>query len=646
MPYKYPALFQPLKIGTLEVNNRLSVPPMATGFAADGGGVSARLTRYYEARARGGFGLIIVEVTAVDGERGLGSGHQLCLHDDSLIPGFKKLADTVHKYGARIAIQLYHPGRCTFNFLINNRQPIAPSAVPDPIVRQVPQALSVPEIRDLVEKFAQAARRVKEAGCDAAEIHGAHGYLVAQFMSAYANKRTDEYGGGPDGLLRFPIEIVRRARELVGPDFPLLFRISGEEAVQMGRTVADSIDMMKKLVEAGINAVDVSIGVYESGHLTSATADMPQGFNAGTSSQFKQALGVPVLVAGRINDPSVAEEIVASGKADIVHIGRQSLTDPDWPAKVQQGRQKDIVKCLSCNEGCIEGLAFWLRPSITCVQNLALGREEEYSKPKVRVPKRVLVAGAGPGGLEAARTAALRGHNVILYEKEGYLGGQVKLAAIPPSKAIYQEVSHSRIKALKELAVDIRCGQALTADMVGETRPDVLIIATGSEPAIPNIPGINSKKVMSARRALISEAVGPCVLVIGGGLVGCETADYLAGKGMAVTVVEMLKYTARDIGPAARFFLRRRLREKQVLILTQTTVLSIEDDFATVSTPGGEQRLGPFDSIVTAAGAAPLNSLGDLVKGTVPEVYVIGDACKPGKILAAVEQGADVALKL
>jgi NADPH-dependent 2,4-dienoyl-CoA reductase/sulfur reductase-like enzyme len=301
---------------------------------------------------------------------------------------------------------------------------------------------------------------------------------------------------------------------------------------------------------------------------------------------------------------------------------------------------------LSCNEGCIEGLAFWLRPSITCVQNLALGREKEYSLPRVADPKKVLVAGAGPGGLEAARTAALRGHCVILYEKEGYLGGQVKIASIPPSKAIYQEVAHSRIRALKELGVEIRCGQALTADMVREIRPDVLIIATGSEPAIPNIPGIDSKRVISARRALTSEEVGPAVLVIGGGLVGCETADYLAGKGMSVTIVEMLKHTAGDIGPAARFFLRRRLKEKQVLILTQSTVKSIDDDAAIVNTPGGEQRLGPFDTIVIAAGAAPVNSLEELVKGSVHEVHVIGDARKPGKIMAAVEQGAGVALKL
>jgi len=403
---------------------------------------------------------------------------------------------------------------------------------------------------------------------------------------------------------------------------------------------------MKKLASAGIDAADISIGVYESGHLTSAPPDMPQGFNSETSHQFKQALDVPVLVTGRINDPDVAREIIDSGKADIVHIGRQSLTDPDWPAKVRDDREQDIVKCLSCNEGCIEGLAIWLRPAITCIQNPALGKEKDYMRPKTSAPRKVLVAGAGPGGLEAARVAALRGHRVTLYEKEGYLGGQVKLAAIPPSKSLYQEVAHSRIKAIRELGVHIRCGQALTVDMVREIKPDVLIIATGSESAIPNIPGINSKKVISARRALTSDDVGPCVLIIGGGLVGCETADYLAGKDMSVTVVEMLKHTARDIGPAARVFLRRRLQEKHVLILTQSTVKSIDDDFAVVDTPGGEQRLGPFDTIVLATGAISNSLLADQARDIVPEVYVIGDACKPGKILAAVEQGADIALKL
>ena len=646
MPENYSALFQPFKIGKMEVKNRLSVPPMGTGFAADDGGVSERLIQYHEQRAKGGFGLIIVEVSAIDGERGLGSGHQLCLYDDKFIPGFKKLADTVHKYGTKLAVQLYHPGRSTFSFFLKDKPPVAPSEVPDPIMRQVPHALTIDEIKALVEKFAQGARRVKEAGCDAAEFHGAHGYLISEFMSAYANKRTDEYGGGFEGFLRFPLEIIKRSRELVGADFPLLFRISADEMVPLGRTVPESIEMMKRLVAAGINAVDVSIGVPESSQYTSAPPDMPQGFNAETSVKFKQALNAAVLVAGRINDPAVAEDIIKSGKADIIHLGRQSLADPDWPAKVQQGRIQDIVKCLSCNEACIEGLAIWLRPSISCVQNLAVGREEQYAQPKTAKPKNVLIAGGGPGGLEAARTAALRGHRVTLYEKDGYLGGQTKLVAIPPGKAVYQDVARSRIAAIKELGVDIHVGKALNIDKIKEIKPDVLIIATGSESAIPNIPGINRKNVISARKALTTEVEGDSILVIGGGLVGCETADYLAGQGKKVTIVEMLKSTAKDIGPAARFFLRKRLKENQVAIMTQTTVKSVADDGVLLGTLNGEQKIGPFDIIVLAAGATSICDLEEQARKLVPEVYVIGDAAKPGKILAAVEQGAETALKL
>jgi 2,4-dienoyl-CoA reductase-like NADH-dependent reductase (Old Yellow Enzyme family)/thioredoxin reductase len=646
MPEDYSVLFQPIKIGAMEVKNRVSVPPMGTGFAADGGGVSDRLIRYHELRAKGGFGLIIVEITAIDGETGLGSDHALCLYDDKYIAGFKKLADTVHKYGARLAVQIYHPGRSTFSRYIGNREPVAPSAIPEPILRQPCRALATGEIEEMVEKFAQGARRVKEAGCDAVEFHGAHGYLISEFMSVYANKRTDEYGGGFKGFLRFPLEIVKRSRQLVGPDFPLFFRISAEEMVPEGRSTSESIEMMKRLVEAGINAVDVSIGVMESSQYTSAPADMPQGFNATTSAEFKKVFGVPILVVGRINEPSVAAGIVRSGQADLVHIGRQSLTDPYWPNKVKEGRTQDIVKCISCNEACIEGLAIWLRPSITCVQNLALGREEQYARPTVTTPRTVLVAGGGPGGLEAARTAALRGHRVILFEKDGYLGGQTKLVSIPPAKGIYCEVAQSRIKAIRDLGVDIHIGKNLTADIVRQLKPDILIIATGSEPAIPNIPGVNAKNVMSARRALCSEEVGDNVLVIGGGLVGCETADYLASTGKHVTVVEMLKHTARDIGPAARFFLRKRLKEKRVNLLTQTKVNAISGDSALVATAEGERKIGPFDTFVLAIGAVPVNELAEQAKGMVREIYVIGDADKPGKILAAVEKAAEVALNL
>jgi len=642
----YPSLFRPVKINGMRLKNRLVVPPMGTGFAEEDGSVSDRLIKYHEARAKGGFGLITLEVTAVDGVEGKGSLHQLSIFDDRFIPGLKRLVDRLHNAGAKVGIQLYHPGRVTLPAILGGLRPVAPSPIPDPIWRQAPRELTIQDIKRLVELFAQGARRAKESGFDAIELHGAHGYLISQFMSGYANKRTDEYGGGFEGFIRFPVEIIRRIRQLVGPDFPIFFRISGDELVPMGRTVTESVEVAKRLVQEGVNVIDVSIGVMESSAVTSAPPDMEQGFNAGMAAAFKKALSVPIIAVGRINDPDIAEEIVGSGKADLVAIGRQSLTDPDWPNKVAKGQKNDIVKCISCNEGCIEGIVIWGRPMITCVQNLALGKEAEYASPRASKRKRVLIAGGGPAGLEAARTAALWGHKVILYEKDTALGGQINLAVIPPKKDIYNEVTLSRAKAIKELGVEVHLGRELTPDIVRQIAPDVLIIATGSKPLVPKISGVDGKNVIASAEALRGANVGDKVVVVGGGLVGCETADYLAQQGKEVTIVEMLRHTARDIGPAARYFLRRRLAEKGIKILTSTTVEEIVEGGIKVSSGEGSHFLGPVDAVVIATGAESVNELGPKVKGIVPEIYVIGDAAKPGKILAAVEQAAELARKL
>lgn len=646
MTKHYPSLFQPIEISGLQLKNRLVVPPMGTGFAGEDGSVTDRLINYHEARARGGFALITLEVTTIDGVEGKASLHPLSIFDDRFIAGFKNLVDRVHNAGAKVGIQLYHPGRATLPAFIGGLQLVAPSPIPDPIWRQTPRELTIQDIERLVESFAQGARRAKEAGFDTIELHGGHGYLISQFMSGYANKRTDEYGGNFEGFIRFPVEIIRRVRQLVGPDFPLFFRISGDELVPMGRTVTESVEMAKRLVQEGVNVIDVSIGVMESSQVTSAPPDMEQGFNAGMAAAFKKALSVPVIVVGRINEPDIAEEIVSSGKADLVAIGRQSLTDPEWPNKIAEGRKNDIVKCISCNEGCIEGIIIWGRPMITCVQNLALGKEAEYASPCASRRKKVLIAGGGPAGLEAARTAALWGHEVILYEKDKALGGQVNIAEIPPKKDIYKEVILSRAKAIKELGVEVHTGQKLTPELVKQIAPDVLIIATGSKPLVPNIPGIGQKNVITAAEALIGAKMGDRVIVMGGGLVGCETADYLAQQGKEVTVVEMLRHTARDIGPAARYFLRRRMAEKGIKILTSTTVEEIVDSGVRVKTGEASQLLGPVDTVVLATGAESFNELEPKVKDMVSEVYVIGDAAKPGKIMAAVEQAADLARKL
>jgi len=635
-------LFQPVNVGKMELKNRLVVPPMGSGFSAPDGTVTDRLIEYHEARARGGFGLIIVEVTAID-PLGKGTPIELGIWDDKFMPGLRRLVDRIHAAGAKIAIQLHHAGRETFSFSLGGQQAVAPSPFPDPIIREVPRELTVEEIKSLVEAYAQGARRAKESGFDAVELHGAHGYLIAQFMSAYANKRTDEYGGDLEGFLRFPLDIVHRARELVGPDYPILFRISGDEAVPEGRTIDESVVVAKRLVEAGVDALHVSVGVYESSYLTSAPPAMEPGFNAAAAATIKQAVSVPVIVVGRIVTPAVAEDIISSGKADLVAIGRASLADPEFAVKAAEGRDEDIVKCLSCNEGCIDALM--IKPPITCTQNPALGREVEYASAGTANVKKVVVAGGGPAGLEAARTAALWGHRVTLYEKRDSLGGQALLAALPPTKEVWLEVVRCRVKDLQRLGVEIRLGSELTPEVVRELSPDVVIVATGSAPLLPDIPGTERDNVVTAQDVLSGAQVGATVVVIGGGLVGCETADYLAQQGKDVTIVEMLRHTARDVSPAARYFLRRRLRERNVKMLTSTPVKAITAQGVVISSDGEERTLEPVDTVVLATGARSVNDL-EAVKELVPEVYVIGDAASPGKMLQAVQQAAEVARSL
>ena len=636
-------ILQPVNVGKMEIKNRLVVPAMGTGFGASDGTVSDRLIEYHEARARGGFGLVIVEVTAID-PLGNGSPSELGIWDDKFMPGLRHLVDRIHAASAKIAVQLHHAGRATYSSNIGGQQPVAPSAIPDPITREMPRELTVEEIRSLVEAYAQGARRAKECGFDAVELHGAHGYLIAQFMSAYANKRTDEYGGNLEGFLRFPLEILQRTRELVGPDYPILFRISADEAVPEGRTIEESVVVAKRLVAAGLDALHVSVGVFESSHLTSAPPAVEPGFNAAAAATIKAAVSVPVIAVGRIVNSTVAEDIISSGKADLVAIGRSSLTDPEFAVKAFEGRDEDIVKCLSCNEGCIDMLMLG-GSSITCTQNQALGREAEYASAGAAKAKKVVVAGGGPAGLEAARTAALWGHKVTLCEKRDCLGGQVLLAAVPPAKEVWLEVVRSRIKDLQRLEVEIKLGCELTPELVKELSPDVVIVATGSAPLLPDIPGADGSKAVTAHDALSGAPVGARIVVVGGGMVGCETADYLAQQGKDVTIVEMLRRTAQDVSPSARYFLRRRLKERDVKILTSTSVKAITDVGVVISSEGEERTLEPVDTVVLATGAKSVNDLA-AVKELVPEAYVVGDAASPGKILQAVQQAAEVARSL
>lgn len=639
----HPSLFQPVKIGKLQLKNRLVMAPVGTLFCGTDGHICERLIEYHKIRAKGGWGLIIVEGVAIS-EQGKGGPKQYGIWDDSFVPEYKRLANEVHSCGAKIALQIMHAGRNTRPEITGGLQPVAPSAIADPIIRVEPKELTALEIGEIVDSFAQAALRTREAGFDAVEIHGGHGYLISEFMSAYANKRDDEYGGDFEGFLRFPVEIIREIKKLFGNDFPLIFRISGNEAVAGGRSVRESALMSARLVHAGADAIHVSVGVYESSFVTMAPPDMEQGFNIDAASKIKSAVPVPVIAVGRIHDPDLAEEIVKTGKADMVAIGRQSLADPQWPLKVAEGRAIDIVRCLSCNEGCLN--TAWKSKPVTCVQNPRVGLEGESDILPAGKPRKVIIAGAGPAGLEAARIAARNGHIVTLYEKNEIPGGQMNIASVAPAKSLMKEVIESRIKALDKPGVLMRFGEELTIEIIKRQSPDVLIIATGSEAVVPDIPGINGENVITARQALSGKSAGENIVIIGGGIVGCETADWLSDQGKRVIIVEIMKSPARDVSPASRYFLMKRLKKKSVRIITRARVKGIDYNRVIIECEGAEEILTPADTIILATGSRSVDDLQEEAKAIVPEIHVIGDADSPGKVIDAVKAGFEIGRSL
>ena len=639
-------IFEPIQINSLELKNRLVVPAMGTNLANPDGSVSERLKDYLVARADGGFGLIITEITAIS-PYGKGAPSQLSIWDDKFIPGFRDLARAIHAKEAKVAVQLYHPGRQTFSFL-TGRPLVAPSAIPCPVCREIPKELTIEEIWELEEQFDEGARRAKEAGIDAIEIHGAHGYLVAQFMSGYANHRSDAYGGDLEGLLRFPIEIIHKIRETVGADYPIIFRLSGDERVAGGRTIQETKTIIPLLEQAGVNAFHVSTGVYASSDYITAPMAIPPGYNVSAADEVKKATSVPVITVGRINDPRMAEEILKEGQADLVAMGRASLADPELPKKAAEGNYDDIRWCIACNQGCIDRLFDLEKICISCLVNPTVGKEREMALIPATQSKRVLVVGGGPAGMEVARVAALRGHEVYLYENEGKLGGQFKLAAVPPCKQEITKIINYLSTQIKKAGVKVALGKEVTEETIDDLQPDAIIIATGGTPVIPDIPGIEQEGVVTAFDVLESKVTpGRSILVIGGGMVGCETADFLGQiMGCRVTLVEALPRVAQDVGGATRYFLLQRLAQEKASIITSASVKRFVKDGAILERNGKEETLSGFDTIVLAVGIAPVNELASKIQGKIKEIYVIGDAKQPRKALDAIAEAAEIGRKV
>jgi len=614
---------------------------MATNFAGEDGSVNERHIAYYLRRARGGVGYITFEHTGIL-KQGRAFPNMALIHTDQQVPSFRRLVEAIHRENGKIVIQINHAGRQTSSSFTGSPI-VAPSPIACPVRNEMPQELSLEEIQKIIEGFALAAWRVKETGADGVEIHMAHGYLINQFLSPFSNRRTDEYGGDAERRRRMAIDVLRAVRNRVGSDFTVLCRISADEYVDGGLKLEDSKEIAKALERNGADALHVSACVAASGYLNHPPYYAEEGVFVHLAQGIKSAVGIPVITVGRIRTPELANRILEEGKADLVSMGRALIADPSLPVKALQGRTEEIIPCISCNR-CIQSIR---KGALQCAVNPETGREEVFKLNKTDHPKKVWIIGGGPAGMKTAEIAALRGHQVTLYEKNEKLGGRFLLAAIPPKKQVLKEFIEHLTKQLKKLPVKTILGKPFTPATLRRGRPDVLIIATGAKPLFPPIEGIRESKVISVEDALTgSVPLGKRVLVIGGGGIGAEIADHFSEDGKEVTLVEMREGIALDLVGHLQYFLNKRLREKGVKILISTKVVQFEKEGVWVEDDQGKKKLEGFDSIVISLGSMPNDELLESLKGKAPEIYVVGDASKPREVMEAVLEGEEIGLKI
>lgn len=635
-------LFESGKIGELEVKNRLVMPPMVRNYAETDGSVSQRYLAHAERIARGGVGTMIIEASFVSPE-GRGFARQLGLHGDHVMDSWRELFDVCHQHGVKVGPQLYHAGRQTSS-RVTGSSPVAPSSIPCPIIQELPHELSSEEIQRIVADFGAAARRAKEAGADFVEIHAAHGYLINQFMSPYSNRRMDAYGGSFEGHMRFPTEVCEAVQNAIGKHLPIIVRISADEMIEGGIGLQDGVQIARHFEDLGVDAIHVSAcnyGSYANGHLIPPMS-VDDNVLVPLAEAVRQAVKVPVIAVGKIREVQAAADIIESGQADFVAIGRSLLADPDWPLKAQRGEEELIDHCIACNQGCIQRL--FAHEDVLCTVNPECGRESLFQDLRATdESRRVVVIGGGPAGMSAARYAARLGQQVTLFEAGERLGGQLFAAAASPYRQDWERLRSYLEDEMGRLGVVVRTSSKVEAEAILKEQPDVVIIATGSIPLRPHIPDLGAnmvfaRDVMEGR----AEAAGS-VIVAGGGCSGAQTAEYLATKGHPVTIVEASDEIAVDAPLAERALLLQRLADLGVSMRLHTRIVEFSAGTIVIQQEDAQETL-KADTVLVCMGSRAENNLATALAGKIEHIVVVGDAREPRRVTEAVAEGALAAL--
>ncbi len=642
----YPKLFERGRIGGLTLKNRVFMPPMGTNIVDATCFVNDAIVGYYEARAKGGCGLIITEISRIDEGAGRGMMGQLSVTGPQFVSGLYRLTNAVHKYDAKIFLQLQHPGREASSRSLGGLQSVGPSPIACKTVGEIPHELTIAECEDLVRKFVTGAVYAKMAGFDGVELHAAHGYLLNEFLSPYSNKRTDKYGGSFEGRLQFIKEIILGIKAQCGKRFPVSVRLSADEYLgEEGITIEEGVRIAQALEAIGIDAIDVSAGVYETGYATIEPQQLPVGFKRHVAEAVKKAVRIPVLAVNNIKDPADAERFLEEGVCDFAGIGRGHIADPAWANKAKEDRAVEIRKCLGCME-CFKCYAK-LRP-LECTVNPVVGQEYLYNEKtleKCEGARTVCVVGAGPAGMQAAAVLAQRGYDTHLFDRLAVPGGTVRLASLPPHKEMLAELIKTQARELELAGVTLHLGCDATPEALEAYHPYGVVLATGGSPVVPKLPGADGPNVCTAEDYLEGrvQITGKKVAVIGGGVTGLETSELLA-KDNRVTVVEMLSKIGGDLYATPKVFLRRSIDALGVAVRTSERVTAIENGRVRLqNVDTGAESFVEADCVVLAMGVKNDPEANEKWFAAFDHVVAVGDAAKPAQIMDAMQSAHDKA---